>query len=240
VIDPAGGSWFVESLTNDLARVGWAFFQEIEAAGGARAALDCGLIAQRTAEVRAQRIRDVANRRVPLTGVSEFADLTEKPVQRRPLPGPAPGGLLECRLAEPFESYRDRSDAVLAGTGARPRAFLATLGPLAAYTARAGFTRNLLAAGGIETPEAGPTETAADVAGPFTEAGTPVAVLCSSDTLYAERAPETVAALREAGARYILLAGKADVAGIDGQLYAGVDALRVIESVYGALEGETP
>ncbi|MGH3565740.1 MAG: methylmalonyl-CoA mutase family protein, partial [Pseudonocardia sp.] len=239
VIDPAGGSWFVEHLTDDLAGAGWAFFQEIEAAGGAGAALDSGLVAHRTAQVRAQRIRGVATRRVPLTGVSEFADLAEQPVQRRPVPGPAPGGLPEFRLAEPFESYRDRSDATLADTGARPRAFLATLGPLAAYTARAGFTRNLLAAGGIETPEAGPTETVADVAGAFTEAGAPVAVLCSSDALYTERAQETVAALRAAGARYILLAGTADVPGIDDRLYAGVDALHLIDTVYRTLEGET-
>ena len=45
VIDPAGGAWFVESLTDALARAGWAFFQEIEAAGGVVAALDAGLVA---------------------------------------------------------------------------------------------------------------------------------------------------------------------------------------------------
>jgi methylmalonyl-CoA mutase len=125
---------------------------------------------------------------------------------------------------------------VLAETGARPRAFLATLGPLAAYTVRAAFARNLLQAGGIETPEAGPTETAEDVVTAFREAGTPVAVLCSTDALYAERAAETVAALRAAGARRVLLAGRADVAGVDGNLAAGCDALAVIESVYRALE----
>ncbi|MGH3613694.1 MAG: methylmalonyl-CoA mutase family protein [Pseudonocardia sp.] len=246
VIDPAGGSWFVEHLTDDLARAGWAFFQEIEAAGGAEAALDSGLVAQRTAQVREQRIRGVANRSVPLTGVSEFADLDEKPVPREPVSradarsaGADRGGLPVFRLAEPYESYRDRSDATLAGTGARPRAFLATLGPLAAYTARAGFARNLLAAGGIESPEAGPTGTAAEVVGAFTEAGTTVAVLCSSDALYTERARETVAALRAAGARYVLLTGKADVPGIDDRLYPGVDALHLIDTVYRALEGET-
>ena len=65
VIDPAGGSWFVESLTDGLARAAWAFFQELEAAGGAVAALDSGLVAERTAAVRAGRERDVATRRDP-------------------------------------------------------------------------------------------------------------------------------------------------------------------------------
>ncbi len=140
------------------------------------------------------------------------------------------------RLAEPYEAYRDRSDARLAETGARPRAFLATLGPLATYTARAGFARSLLAGGGIETPEAGPTDSADELVAAFAEAGTPVAVLCSSDGLYAERGEAAVAALREAGARSVLLAGRAEIAGVDGRLYAGCDALAVIDAVYEALE----
>ncbi|QJY48755.1 methylmalonyl-CoA mutase family protein [Pseudonocardia broussonetiae] len=234
VIDPAGGSFYVESLTDELARAAWAFFQEIEAAGGAVAALDSGFVAERTAEVRARRERDAATRKRPLTGVSEFPDLDEKPVERQPLPGRPGGGLPVYRPAGAYEEFRDRSDAVLAETGSRPRAFLATLGPLAAYTARAGFTRNLLQAGGIEPVEAGPTETAADVTAAFAEAGTPVAVLCSTDRIYAERAAETVAALREAGATHVLLAGKSDLEGLDGTLHAGCDALAVIDAVFEA------
>ncbi len=236
VIDPAGGSWFVEHLTDDLARAGWAFFQEIEAEGGAVAALDSGFVATATSEVRDRRIADVASRRTPITGVSEFPHLAEKPVERRRPPGPAGGGLPVFRLAEPFEAYRDRSDTLLADTGSRPRAFLATLGPLAAYTARAGFARNLLEAGGVETPEAGPTETAEDVAKAYDGAATPVAVVCSTDSLYAEHGEAVVAALRAAGAQYVLLAGKAEVPGVDARLFAGCDALAVIDAVYGALE----
>jgi methylmalonyl-CoA mutase len=242
VIDPGGGSWYVEHLTDDLARAGWAFFQELEAAGGAVAALDSGLLAGKVAEVRAKREKGVATRRTPLTGVSEFPDLDEKPVERTPLPEPvARGGLPLYRPAEAFEAYRDRSDAILAETGARPAAFLATLGPLAAYTARAGFARNLLQAGGIAGPEAGPTETPEEVAEAFRKSGSPVAVLCSTDALYGERAEATAAALREAGAARILLAGKpsspgGSYDGVDGYLFAGCDALAVLDDVYSALE----
>jgi methylmalonyl-CoA mutase len=236
VLDPAGGSWFVESLTDELARAAWAFFQELEAAGGVVAALDSGLLAERVAAVREQRESATATRRTPITGVSEFPDLAEKPVAREPR-APAPGGGLPVhRPAQAFEDRRDRSDAVLAATGARPRVFLATLGPLAAYTVRAGFARNLLAAGGIEAVEAGPTGTVDEVVAGFTGAGTPVAVLCSTDALYAERAAETVAALRDAGAGLVLLAGSADVPGLDGHLKAGGDALAVIDTVYRAID----
>ncbi len=245
VIDPAGGSWFVESLTDALARAGWAFLQEIEAAGGVAAALDSGLVADRVARVRAARERDVATGATPVTGVSEFPDLHETPLPRT---GPdlvttlglGRGGLPVHRPAAPFEDLRDRSDAALAATGSRPRAFLATLGPLAAHGARAGSARTLLHAGGIETVDAGPTDTVDAVATAFRAAGTPVAVLCSTDALYAERGAETVAALRGAGARHVLLAGTAPVAGLDGHLRAGgsgdFDALAALAAVWAALD----
>jgi len=232
VVDPAGGGWLVESLTDALARAGWAFFQEIEAAGGAVVALDSGLLAARVAAVRATREKAVATRRTPITGVSEFPDLAEKPVERAPRPAAPNGGLPVYRPAAPFEAYRDRSDAVAAATGARPTAFLATLGPLASYSTRASFARNLLAAGGIDAVEAGPTESAEEVAAAWEQSRVPVAVLCSSDGLYAERGEATAAALRAAGARRILVAGRVDVPGVDGQLYAGCDALAVIDGVY--------
>jgi methylmalonyl-CoA mutase len=238
VIDAAGGSWVVESLTREVAAAAWAFFQEIEAAGGVVAGLDGGLVADRVSAVRARREEAAARRTAPITGVSEFADLAEPPLARRSVPDAPGGGLPRFRPAEPYERFRDRSDAMLAETGARPRAFLATLGSLSAYTVRAGFARNLLQAGGIETPEAGPTETAEEVVEAFRKAGTPVAVLCSTDALYTERAAETVAALRDEGARQVLLAGSADVPGLDGNLAAGCDALAVIGSVYTALEAQ--
>jgi methylmalonyl-CoA mutase len=235
VVDPAGGSWFVESSTRELAAAAWGFFQEIEAAGGVLAALDAGLVAERVAPVRERRAEAAARRTAPIVGVSEYADLAE-PTREQARAQEQPTGLPRFRPAEPYEAFRDRSDAVLAQTGSRPRAFLATLGPLAAYTARAGFARNLLAAGGMETPEAGPTESAAEVAAAFREAGTPVAVLCSSDALYTERAAETVRALRDAGARQVLLAGTAEAPGLDGHVAAGCDALAVLGSVYETLE----
>ncbi|HEY0813371.1 MAG TPA: methylmalonyl-CoA mutase family protein [Pseudonocardia sp.] len=243
VIDPAGGAWLVESLTDKLAGAAWAFFQEIEAAGGVLAALDAGLVADRVATVRATRAKAVATRRSPITGVSEFPDLAERPVERPPVAAVevstsvAGHGLPVYRPAAAFEAYRDRSDAALTATGTRPTAFLATLGPRATFSTRAAFARNLLAAGGIDAVEAGPTETADELAEAWAAVGTPVVVLCSSDVLYAERGPAAVEALRAAGAPHVLLAGRVDVPGVDGQMYAGCDALAVIDSVYATAGG---
>src|SRR5690606_4066719 len=86
VVDPAGGSWYVERLTEDLARAAWTWFTEIERAGGLAAALESGMVADRIAATWARRRADIARRRAPLTGVSEFHDIAEAP----PDPGPAP------------------------------------------------------------------------------------------------------------------------------------------------------
>jgi methylmalonyl-CoA mutase len=193
--------------------------------------------------VRAGRERRAARRTDPVTGVSEFADLDEKPLARPPQPQRAePAGLPRYRPAGAFETYRDRSDEALSRTGRRPTAFLATLGPLATYTARAAFCRNLFAGGGVATPEAGPTDEVDAVVEAFRAAGTPVAVLCSSDALYAERAETTAAALHAAGAGLVLLAGRPaePVPGVDGLVHAGCDALAVIDLVHRTTEEAAP
>jgi methylmalonyl-CoA mutase len=240
VIDPAGGSWFVESLTDEVERTARAFFQELEAAGGAvRARLRAGRGAHRT--VRTAREADVATRRSPLTGVSEFPDLDEKPVPRS---GPGllaglgtePGGL-PVPARRGVRGLAGPPDAVLAATGAG-RGPSSPPSGRSPPTPRAGFTRNLLHAGGIDTVDAGPTDGVDDVVAAFRAAATPVAVLCATDALYAERAAPVVAALRDAGARHVLLAGKARLDGLDGLLYAGGDALAVLREVYAVLDPE--
>jgi methylmalonyl-CoA mutase len=219
VIDAAGGSWFVESLTDQLAEQAWTVFTRIERAGGALAALDAGVIGDLLARTHAARSRDIAHRTAPITGVSEFAFIDEAPVRRDPLPAAPTTGLLpRIRYADEFEALRDRSDAA----ATRPRVFLATLGPLAAHSARAAFAANLFRAGGIECVT-GPVEE-------FAASGTPVACLCSSDKIYADQAVGAVAALREAGARHVWLAGTAHVDGVDGTVFRGCDALEVLRS----------
>ncbi|MDI9581063.1 MAG: methylmalonyl-CoA mutase family protein [Thermobispora sp.] len=233
VADPAGGSWYAERLTADLAAAAWRWFQEIERAGGMAAALE-SLVPERLAATRAARAANIAHRRDPLTGVSEFPDRTERPLSRRPGAGLAgravagPGGLPVIRYAEEFEALRDLADA----PERRPTVFLATIGPIAAHTARATFAANLFAAGGIETVTSGPATDPAAIAAAFRDAGTPVACLCSSDALYAEHAAAVATALKEAGARRVWLAGKGEYEGVDANLYAGCDALDVIRTTF--------
>jgi methylmalonyl-CoA mutase len=224
VIDPAGGSWYVERLTDELAKAGWAFFQEIEGAGGLQAALDGGLVEERLAATWQRRSANLARRKDPLTGVSEFPNLAEKPVVRQPAPAGPSGGLPQVRLAEAFEELRDLSDA----QETRPKVFLATLGSVSSHTARASFAANLFQAGGIETPHAGATETVEEVVAAFTASGARIACICGADKVYAERIQPVYEALVEAGAVRVLVAGRGDHPGVDGYVHIGVDVLAVL------------
>ncbi|MEG9227047.1 methylmalonyl-CoA mutase family protein [Aeromicrobium sp. Sec7.5] len=213
VTDPAGGSHLVEQLTDDLARAAWAGLAELDGSGledggGVLEALD--LVAERILATRDARGLLVAKRAMPLTGVSEFPNLHEEQPERRPYPT-APAVF---RYAHEFEAMRD--DRV-----ATP-VFLATMGPIAAHTARATFAANLFAAGGIDTVAAGATSGVDEVLAAYD--GAPVVCLTGHDSAYAEWGTDLVAALREAGASYVVVAGKADV-GADDSVVAGLDAL---------------
>ncbi len=232
VTDPAGGSWYVETLTAQIAEAAWSMFGEIEATGGLATVLADGSLAAQIGEVRDARLARVATRKDPLTGVSEFADIHEAPVLRTEpdlrllrskaveqgasvVPAGSPtqiDALPRVRWAQEFEQLRDASDAYLAATGSRPKIFLVNLGPVAVHTARATFAKNFFEAGGIEavTGEVGSSSGYDDPASAVRDvlaAGAHLVCLCSSDAVYAERAVEFATALSAAGLTPLYLAG---------------------------------
>jgi len=231
VLDPAGGSWYIESFTDELAAAAWRFFQRIEAADGPIDAAD--EIGTDIAVVAARRDKDIATRRRPITGVSEFPLLGEQrpdPVaspepDTRP-PVPVAGHLHQAtpwqrrRLAEPYEDLR-------AGAG-DATVFLANLGPIAVHTARATFAANLFAAGGIRAVTDDGHSDARSAAAAFRASGADIACICSSDEVYGELAEATAKALKQAGARRVYLAGKGEYAGVDEYIHLGVDALDIL------------
>lgn len=80
VIDPAGGSWYVESLTRQVAERAWEEFQQIEKWGGIAEALDSGKLQAKIAGEWAERRKAIARRKDALTGINEFPNLAEAPV----------------------------------------------------------------------------------------------------------------------------------------------------------------
>jgi methylmalonyl-CoA mutase len=246
VADPVAGSGALEAMTHELSAAAWTLFQEIEQAGGAWAALEAGLIQRNVAAVRAEREKAIARRTDILTGTNEYPNIDETlPAVLDVAPVAPPkdssttitaAALPRIRLAEPFEQLRAASDKILAQTGARPKIFLATLGKLADYGARANFAKNVFEAGGIEAVEG---EAAA-----FTSSGAALACLCGGDKIYESEAEAAAAALKAAGARHIYLAGRPGAredalrqAGVGTFVYAGCDVLATLRAAHHELAG---
>ncbi|WP_280221483.1 methylmalonyl-CoA mutase family protein [Nocardia neocaledoniensis] len=232
VQDPAAGSWYVDALTDELAAKAWEFMQELEAAGGYQAALSAGLLAERIAETAAARGADVAHRKTAVTGVNEFPNLAEPPLSEQ-----ARAEASTVRYGAAFEALRNRSDAYLAAQGARPKALIVPLGPVAEHNARTIFTANVLASGGIESVNPGPL--AVDgIAAAAAESGARIAVLCGADKRYGEEAGAAVDALRGAGIDTVLLAGPeksverySGTQRPDGYLTLRIDAVAVLSQL---------
>lgn len=249
VTDPAAGAGGIEALTDKLCDLAWTQFQTIETAGGLFAALEKNLVQAPVAATRSTRAANVARRKDVLTGASEFPNLHEnvaKVLDATPVALATYGDatiqfepLTPIRLAAPFEVLRDRSDAALKTSGARPKVFLANLGTPADFTARATFARSFFETGGIEAVDSGGD----DLAAAFKVSGAALACLCSSDKLYAAQAAGAAKALHAAGCRHIYLAGRPGEqetalreAGITGFVFAGGDAVKALEGAYKAME----
>jgi methylmalonyl-CoA mutase len=253
VADPAGGSYYIEQLTRELARAAWTELQRIEALGGMGAALVQGDIARVLAETCAARDKAVRTRRLPIVGVSEFPNLDEQAVRResRPVtpaasPGPAGehGGLRitplrPVRVSEAFESLRDASDRYLVAHGQRPRALMINLGTVAEHTARATWIANALAVGGIEASQHHGFTDAAQAASLLGTSGARLAVISGPDALYPEWVPALCAALKAQGAKLVAVAGRPGehegalrAAGVDLFIYAGADLFAILSSLH--------
>ncbi|KAA1262360.1 Methylmalonyl-CoA mutase small subunit [Rubripirellula obstinata] len=298
VMDPAGGSWFLENLTSEMSEKAWAVFQEVEAQGGMLPALKSNFIADKIDSAYAPRAKDIARRKEGITGVSEFPNLQEESVQHPPPdikslktaavarhnvsanedsapeappaiqrgaemmsacitmsqggatlgmigkaigfePGKVTINPIEAHaFAQPFEELRDASDAWMEKHGKRPQIFSANVGPVAHFNARAGYAKNFFEAGGFEVPENGGFPDADSVAAAFKESGLEVAVICSSDKLYADQAAAVASALKANGAKTVILAGHPGkneedwrAAGVDEFIYIKCDVLGTLRKL---------
>jgi methylmalonyl-CoA mutase len=245
VADPAAGSGAFEALTEQLCLAAWTQFQEIEHAGGAWPSLESGLLQRNVAAVRTARQQALARGKEILTGTNAYPDLAETPpailnVEPRVAASDEPASVIapalpRLRLAEPFEALRDKSDRILAATGARPKVFLATLGTPAEFTARVNFAKNFFEAGGIEAVSGDATD--------YRAAQAAIACLCPSGKASEHELASAAAAIKRSGARHIYFTGR--VAAQEDMLRAadvqtfideGSDALATLNAAYDILQ----
>ncbi len=241
VNDPAGGSWYVESLTRQLTEQAWELFGSLDDEGFAAAVAD-GTVASQLAEINEARGKLLATRKLPITGVSMFPDHTEELPERKSRPeAPELGGLVPVRDSSVFEDLRDRAQNAREA-GNAPTVLLACLGARRDFGAREGFTSNLYHVGGIDTIVA-EGESPEDFARQLKESGTTIAVLCSSAKVYAQQGMDVARALKEAGAQEVRLAGQLKELGTDdtdgviaGNVFDGMDVVELLTTTLDKLE----
>ena len=142
------------------------------------------------------------------------------------LPEPEWTPLTPARLAEPFEALRDRADAFAEQAGGRPKAFLATLGPLADFNARATFAANRLAVAGVEAISPEVHEDVEACAESFAASGARLAVICGTDEAYAEQGEALAKLIKAGGQVEVWIAGKPNgIQAIDHFIHMRSDAL---------------
>lgn len=233
VADPAGGSWFVEKLTRELAERAWTLMQQMEAHA---APLD--LLRTQVSEARDRRRAAIAMRRETITGVTDFPLLGAKPPEFDPMDrGPPAGNFAPIRWAEPFETLRAKAEAKSL------RVFFANLGQLAEFGPRAQWARNLFASGGVDgigTEDAYASMDA--LIEVFRASKSRVVVIAGADAHYAAQAENAAQRLKAAGADWVMLAGKPGdletalrAAGVDQFVYAGQNAISELETLHAAL-----
>ncbi len=214
VVDPAGGSYYVEMLTKNLAEQGWKLFLEVEDKGGFKAALESGEIIKAVNASADARFDKVAKRREQLLGTNQFPNFTEKAADKA-------DACKECnchcscnheevegavtlntkRLATQFEEVRLATEHA-ANT---PKVFMLTIGNLAMRLARAQFSDNFFACAGYELIDNNGFKTVKEGIDAAMEKQADVVVLCSSDDEYAALIPEAVKELN--GRAELVLAG---------------------------------
>ena len=213
VADPAGGAFAVEKLTDDLAVAGLGGARP-DRAGRRRVRRTRPTCAPGSTQVVAERDRQVALRKRRSPGSPSSRTCTRR----------CPSGRRTPRAPCPVRPYGAGLRGSCATSPPTAKVFLATMGTVAAHTARATFATNLFAAGGIDVVNEGRHDDVDAVLAHYD--GQPVVCLAGHDKAYAEWGADLVQALREAGAQWVILAGKpVDGVETDDTCAMGVDAL---------------
>ena len=210
VVDPAGGSYYIEELTMSLAQVAWKLFLETEDKGGFKAAVESYDVTNAVNASANARFDKVAKRREQLLGTNQFPNFTEVSDGKKALTcccacacemeDSAPV-LNNKRLASQFEDLRQATE----NAAHTPVVFMLTIGNLAMRLARAQFSDNFFGCAGYKLIDNNGFNTVEEGVEAAMAANADVVVLCSSDAEYPELIPGAIKALN--GRAEFVLAG---------------------------------
>lgn len=308
VIDPAGGSFFVEKLTDDLSTAAWKLFQSIDEQGGMLKTIQSGFVQSEILKIAEIKKKDAAKRKSVLVGTNMYANPNEDMMEiKEPdyesiykkrveyiqkyrvtgennkhnsildklqkitdsndydmienavdayLEGASLGEisrsirsstekgisvhpLKQFRLAEMFEELRIASENIKKKSGNKPKVFLATMGSLKQFKARADFARAFFEVGGFEIEYPNGFANPDDAVKSAIESKAHAVVICSSDDTYPELVPPIVKGIKEKSKDVaVILAGypKDQIddhkkSGVDDFIYLGADAQVVLSNL---------
>lgn len=307
-IDPAGGSYYVETLTNELAKSAWKNFQTIEESGGIIEALKSGMIQKQISATVEERTKQIAKRKSVIVGTNMYANPNETPIETKSFDHAAlqkkraeflqkfrtsgelkqnhlildklnslteekseklidlssqaildgatlgeithsyragtPGSItvkkiIQHRAAEPFEELRLKVRELEITSGAKPKVFLATIGSIKEYKARADFSRGFFEIAGFDIIYTQGFDTVEKAVEETIKSNSETAVICSTDDKYLEVVPKYAEELKKQNPDiFIVLAGypknKIDEYkqnGVDEFIYLGADAFNIIKKL---------
>lgn len=308
VIDPAGGSFFVEKLTDDIANAAWKLFQSVDEQGGMLKAIQSGFVQNEISKIAEIKKKDAAKRKTVLVGTNMYAnpkeelmeikkpdfdaiykkrveyiqkyrvngenkkhtgildklqliadsndyDMIENAVDAylegaslgeisRAIRSSAENGikittLKKFRIAEMFEELRIASDNFNVKSGAKPKVFLATMGPLKQFKARADFSRAFFEVGGFEIEYPNGFEKVDDAVKSAINSKAHAVVICSTDDTYQELVPPIVKGIKEKSKDIaVILAGypkdqieEHKKSGVDDFIYLGADVHEILSNL---------
>ncbi len=202
VVDPAGGSYYVETLTVSIAREAWKLFLEVQEKGGFFAMVNEGLVQAAVNESGNKRHADMARRKEILLGTNQYPNFNETALEKIEKEGCGCGcgcneqgeatkSLSTKRQASDFEELRLATEKA----SNRPKVFMLTIGNLAMRLARAQFSSNFFGCAGYEIIDNIGFDTGAAGIEAALAIEADIVVLCSSDDEYATYAPEAFKAL---------------------------------------------
>ena len=206
VVDPAGGSYYIENLTQSIADQAWKLFLEIEEKGGYTAAYEAGFVRERVAASAAAKDKAIATRRQTLLGANQYPNFTEvapEEITAEAVTRPAAEGntLTPYRGAMAFEEMRLHVDR----SGKEPKAFMLTCGSLAMARARAQFSSNFFACAGIRVIDNTFFKSVEEGVEAALASKAEIVVVCAADDDYAVAAPKVKELL--AGKAILVVAG---------------------------------
>jgi methylmalonyl-CoA mutase len=183
VVDPAGGSYYIENMTNNLVENIWSLFMEIDADGGFAKYVESGKLSSEIKNSAEQKLLAVATRRLNILGTNQFPNQEEVMLSEVEKSITDDGkGLKMRRAAEQFDAIRLQTEKYEKKNGKRPLIQLISFGNLAMRKARAGFISNFFACGGYDIQESENCQSAEQADELIKNAD--LAILCSSDDEY--------------------------------------------------------